>query len=546
MAGMIKIQQKPISMKKAICTLLVLTAGFSAHTLKSQDVIFLHHSVGNNVYEDGKVAEWIDAYNSESGRSINLSERDYPDTPWPWNNYPYDWWKLWVDGSCNSADPDIECLNTLAEDYDLIIFKQCYPGASILANSETPDVTSDVKTVDNYKEQYRALRGVFDSYPDTRFMVWTLTPLHRLSTNTDRANRAHEFVEWVKNEWLSEDGQAHPNIYVFDFFGLIAEPDPSPEYGAQYRLKYIFERSHSESDSHPNDSANAYVGPHFAIAITEVFYPEGTVLVSEITVSAAGGVTGIDVPGGTLQLAASVLPEEAENKAVSWSLENGTGSATISPDGLVTAVADGEVTARASATDGSGISGSLVLTISGQQPAILVTDILVEAEGGLNEIATPGGTLQLVASISPENASNPAVSWSMENGSGEATISATGLVQAISDGQATARATATDGSGTEGSLVLTFSNQQQPVGIHEDSRFNEKLIVTDGRLAVRFDETAAYNEVVVYDLPGRRVLHAPITGNDFSMGIANLQTGIYQVVLSGGNHRWTGRFFHGN
>ena len=47
---------------------------------------------------------------------------------------------------------------------------------------------------------------------------------------------------------------------------------------------------------------------------------------------------------------------------------------------IVTAVSNGTVTARATANDGSGIVGSLVITISGQ--VIPVTGITVTGAGG--------------------------------------------------------------------------------------------------------------------------------------------------------------------
>lgn len=88
--------------------------------------------------------------------------------------------------------------------------------------------------------------------------------------------------------------------------------------------------------------------------------------VTSITVSGAGGASTISVNDGTLQLSASVLPVDATNKNVTWSISSGTGSATISSGGLVTAVSDGTVTARATANDGSGVYNDMVITISNQ------------------------------------------------------------------------------------------------------------------------------------------------------------------------------------
>ncbi|HOP00198.1 MAG TPA: Ig-like domain-containing protein, partial [Bacteroidales bacterium] len=115
------------------------------------------------------------------------------------------------------------------------------------------------------------------------------------------------------------------------------------------------------------------------------------------------------------------------------------------------------VTARATATDGSGVVGSLVITVSGQ--TIHVTRIDIASTKGDAVITTQSGTLQLTASVQPSNATNQTVTWTIVNGTGQATINSTGLVTAVANGTVTARATAADGSGVYGQLIITISNQ---------------------------------------------------------------------------------------
>lgn len=88
--------------------------------------------------------------------------------------------------------------------------------------------------------------------------------------------------------------------------------------------------------------------------------------VRHITVVGAGGATTITADNGALQLSATILPDYADNKGVTWSITNGTGTATISDAGVVTAVTNGTVTAVATAKDGSGVTGTLVITLSNQ------------------------------------------------------------------------------------------------------------------------------------------------------------------------------------
>ena len=61
---------------------------------------------------------------------------------------------------------------------------------------------------------------------------------------------------------------------------------------------------------------------------------------------------------------ATVLPANATNAAVFWAVSSGL--ATINASGLLTATANGAVTVTASAMDGSGQSGSAIITLSNQ------------------------------------------------------------------------------------------------------------------------------------------------------------------------------------
>ena len=63
------------------------------------------------------------------------------------------------------------------------------------------------------------------------------------------------------------------------------------------------------------------------------------------------------------------------------------------------------------------------------------------------------------AVITPNHATNPAVTWSVQNQTGEATITTTGLLTAFSDGSVLVKATSISNPSIEGSLVITITNQ---------------------------------------------------------------------------------------
>ena len=240
-------------------------------------VVFLHHSTGGLIYNDGHVADSIQSYNEKNNTNYVVEEFAFPNKPYAWANYPYDYWNIWLNGYCDQYKkeefyPNVECLEDLCRDNDVIIFKHCYPGADILEDTGNPDISSNRKSLENYKLQYRALRDKFQEFPDNDFIVWTLVPRHRLVGNApENAVRAKEFVDWVKNEWLKEGGRTYNNIHVFDYFSLAAEQNADADAPhAPYCLKYKYERSHEDSDSHPNKLVSEEIGPIFSKFIIDL------------------------------------------------------------------------------------------------------------------------------------------------------------------------------------------------------------------------------------------------------------------------------------
>jgi hypothetical protein len=94
--------------------------------------------------------------------------------------------------------------------------------------------------------------------------------------------------------------------------------------------------------------------------------------VRNIVVSGAGGASTITVDNATLQMSVAILPDYADNQSVTWSVVAGTavGTTINATTGLLTpgtgAPANGTVTVKATANDGSGAIGTTVITLSNQ------------------------------------------------------------------------------------------------------------------------------------------------------------------------------------
>ncbi|WP_170228016.1 Ig-like domain-containing protein [Vicingus serpentipes] len=198
-----------------------------------------------------------------------------------------------------------------------------------------------------------------------------------------------------------------------------------------------------------NDATPYDISPGvFSPSVTCLIPP---VLVTSIAVQGQGGATNV-LSGSSLQMLATVLPANATDGSVTWSVTNGTGTATINPStGMLTGGSPGTVTVFATSNDGSGIQGSTVITVD----PVLVTSMGVQGQGGASNVLS-GSSLQMLATVLPANATDGSVTWSVTNGTGTATINpSTGMLTGGSPGTVTVFATSNDGSGIQGSTVIT-------------------------------------------------------------------------------------------
>jgi hypothetical protein len=112
------------------------------------------------------------------------------------------------------------------------------------------------------------------------------------------------------------------------------------------------------------DEARIY---NYALTITDItnlYYLRPEIIYAErITISSSNNIT---TNKGTSQMSVAIEPANVSSHKINWSVQNGTGEAKIDNNGLLTGVANGDVTVIAEATDGSYISATKTVTISGQ------------------------------------------------------------------------------------------------------------------------------------------------------------------------------------
>lgn len=160
--------------------------------------------------------------------------------------------------------------------------------------------------------------------------------------------------------------------------------------------------------------------------------------------------------GGTLQLTATVLPEDATDKSVTWSSSNES-VATVSSNGLVTAKGEGEATITCTAGDGSGVTATCEVTV--QPSTIYVSSITLNATE--KNLMIDDDPFQLVATILPSNATNKSVTWTSSD-EAVAKVDAEGLVTPVDVGDAIITCKANDGSEKSASckihIAMTYAD----------------------------------------------------------------------------------------
>jgi hypothetical protein len=248
---------------------------------------FLHHSTGQNIWEGDRstyLSKQIDhisirlgwkfkkgptlpglfkKYNRNKQTNYLIDNIIFPkQSPYGWNNYPFDYYNIWVKHSGGRLYLDEPTLEILTKKYDVLIIKHCFPVSNINADTGVADIDSDAKSISNYKLQYQALRDKFHLFPGTKFIVFTGAAQIKSNISESEAVRAKEFFKWVTEEWdLPND-----NIFIWDLYSLQTEG------GIYFKEKYAV----SESDPHPNETFSEKVSHVLFNRIIDVIEQNGS------------------------------------------------------------------------------------------------------------------------------------------------------------------------------------------------------------------------------------------------------------------------------
>lgn len=232
-------------------------------------IIFLHHSTGKKIWlgktnryinkltHKSDVGEYLKKYNKANRTKYTITERNFPKvSPYGWNNNPFDYYNIWVKNGGDKLYMEEPTLEILTKEYDVIIFKHCYSSCRIVPATLLPDIDSEIKSIQNYKLQYNALKKKLHEFPDNKFIVWTPAVMIKSQMTEDEASRTQEFYKWMMTEWNEKDD----NIFIWDFY----------KYETEGGLYLLDKNADAPGNSHPGRALSERLSPVFSRFIIDV------------------------------------------------------------------------------------------------------------------------------------------------------------------------------------------------------------------------------------------------------------------------------------
>ena len=218
----------------------------------------------------------------------------------------------------------------------------------------------------------------------------------------------------------------------------------------------------------------------------------------------------LDITTGQSQhLTATVQPDNATNKDVTWNSSN-PGVATVT-NGLVTAVAKGSAAITVRTNDG-GYTETCNITVTAA--VVPVTGVTISPK---TLDITTGQSQHLTATAQPGNATNKDVSWTSSN-PGVATVT-NGLVTAVAKGSAAITVRTNDGGYTETCAVTVTSVVVPVTGVTISAK--------------TLDITTGQSQHLTATVQPGNATNKDVTWTSSNPGVATVTNGLVTAVAKG-------------
>jgi len=260
--------------------------------------------------------------------------------------------------------------------------------------------------------------------------------------------------------------------------------------------------------------------------------------IANIKVTVSGiNVTGLSLDksiitlkyGNTVKVNATIKPNNAANKNVTWTSSN-TSLVTVDSSGNIKAVAnkDGTATVTVKTADG-GYSASVKVTVT----SIKVTGVKLNKSSAT---LLYGKTAKLTATVSPSNAANKSVTWTSSNTS-LVTVDSSGNLKAKSGkiGQATITVKTNDGgytaktnvtifpSGNAISFTEKYDKYKTNMLLHRQNSYMQNFLIDNSYIYITQTQTSANAGPAVSKIKLGDVQNSTGTGQQFFNNTAILE-----------------------
>lgn len=354
-----------------------------------------------------------------------------------------------VAGSCVSATSNYGTSNS-----PLINRYQNIPNADLITifmgtndyGHNTPLGTiADSTDVSFYGALNVIISGIITAHPTAR-LIW-VTPLHRynfggLTYDWTENGAGHTLADYVN---AIKDVCNRYSVPVIDLFA-ISGLNPCI---SGIKSNYIPDGLHPNAKGH--EKIAGFMAKYLNLYSENPPATNDNVAVTGITLNK--NTTTIST-GNTDMLTANISPSNATNKNVTWEVVSGSEYITISANGLNCTVtannAEGNAAVRATTEDGAYTADC---TITVTSAVISVDGVTISGDTSVNV----GASKTLTANISPSNATNKNVTWTLTSGSDYVSITPNGLtcnVTGLAEGSAEITVTTEDGNYTA-TITLT-------------------------------------------------------------------------------------------
>lgn len=212
-------------------------------------------------------------------------------------------------------------------------------------------------------------------------------------------------------------------------------------------------------------------------------------------------------PGGTINLKVTFQPENTtDNPSLTWTTSD-ENVATVSADGLVTGVANGDAVITVTTADGS-ISATCAVKVSSDPVPVTGIQIIDENKVPVTSVdMKPGDNKEFAAVVTPDNADSKDVKWSSSDTKVFTVDETTGKVTAVAVGTAILTATAKDTSAVTATCTInvkgTFTVTPEQANIIPGGTVELKAMF-DGKVNnSNIEWTSGDNSIATVDASGK-------------------------------------------